>query len=107
MLKEIKNKIENENLKYKNTIIIGDNSSGKSEVLKELLRDKSTGYYFIDSVNRTFNYKKVSSTNELKEAYKNVLKYRLEGNIFNLVDSFNLYNTGTSVIEEIYLNFHE
>lgn len=39
MLMEIKNKIINENLKYNNSIIIGDNSSGKSELLKMYLNE--------------------------------------------------------------------
>lgn len=40
MLMEIKNKILNKELKHRNTIIVGDNSSGKSELLKQLLIDQ-------------------------------------------------------------------
>lgn len=107
MLKEIKYKIENEKLKYKNTIIIGDNSSGKSELLRNILLDKKEGYYFIDSVNRSFNYEKIENTQQVRDTYINVLEYRLEENIFNLKDSFDFNKTGMGFIEEVYLNFEE
>jgi len=107
MLKEIKNKILNKKLKHKNTIIVGDNSSGKSEILRQLLIEQESGYYFIDSVNRSFNYEKVSNSDELDETYKSVVKYRLNENNFNLVDTFDLYKTGTDVIEKVYFNYQE
>lgn len=105
MLMEIKNKILNKEFKHKNTIIVGDNSSGKSEILKQLLIDKEKGYYFIDSVNRSFNYEKINVSDDLDETYKFVVKYRLNENNFNLVDTFDLYKTGTDVIEKVYLNY--
>lgn len=107
MLKEIKDKIENEKLKYKNAIIIGDNSSGKSELLRNILMDKKEGYYFIDSVNRSFNYEKIGDIQKISNTYINVLKHRLEENIFNLNDSFDFNKTGIGFIEEVYLNFEE
>jgi len=107
MLIEIKDKILNKKLKYKNTIIVGDNSSGKSEILRQLLIDQESGYYFIDSVNRSFNYEKVSNSDDLDETYKSVVKYRLNENNFNLVDTFDLYRTGIDVIEKVYFNYDE
>lgn len=107
MLIEIKDKILNRELKYKNTIIVGDNSSGKSEILRQLLTNQEVGYYFIDSVNRSFNYEKVSNSDDLEETYKSVVKYRLNENNFNLVDTFDLYKTGTDVIEKVYFNYQE
>ena len=107
MLKEIKDKIENEKLKYKNAIIIGDYSSGKSELLRNILMDKKEGYYFIDSVNRSFNYEKIGDIQKISNTYINVLKHRLEENIFNLNDSFDFNKTGIGFIEEVYLNFEE
>jgi len=107
MLIEIKDKILNRELKYKNTIIVGDNSSGKSEILRQLLTNQQIGYYFIDSVNRSFNYEKVSNSDDLEETYKSVVKYRLNENNFNLVDTFDLYKTGTDVIEKVYFNYQE
>lgn len=107
MLMEIKNKILNKELKYRNAIIVGDNSSGKSEILKELLINQEEGYYFIDSVNRSFNYEKVNTSDDLGGTYKDVVKYRLSENNFNLADTFDLYKTGTDVIEKVYFNYHK
>ncbi|MCY6483797.1 hypothetical protein OW763_05470 [Clostridium aestuarii] len=107
MLMEIKNKILNKELKHRNTIIVGDNSSGKSEILKQLLVKQEKGYYFIDSVNRNFNYEKVSMADDLDQTYKSVVKYRLNENNFNLVDTFDLYKAGIGVIEKVYFNYHE
>ena len=107
MLMEIKDKILNKELKYKNTIIVGDNSSGKSEVLRQLLINQEKGYYFIDSVNRSFNYENVSNSDDLDETYKSVVKYRLSENNFNLVDSFDLYKTGIGAIENVYFNYYQ
>ncbi|MBD8046906.1 hypothetical protein [Clostridium faecium] len=107
MLTEIKNKILNKELKHRNTIIVGDNSSGKSEILRQILIKQQNGYYFIDSVNRSFNYEKVSKSEDLFETYKSVVKYRLSENNFNLVDTFDLHSTGLDVIEKIYFNYNE
>ena len=107
MLTKIKNKILNKELKHRNAIIVGDNSSGKSEILRQLLGDQKEGCYFIDSVNRSFNYEKVNTSDDLSGTYKSVVKYRLSENNFNLVDTFDLYKTGTEVIEKVYFNYHK
>lgn len=107
MLQEIKKKILNNELKYKNSIIIGDNTSGKSEILKQILLNQEKGYYFIDSINRSFDYTKVSSLKNIGGSYKNVLKFRLSDNKFNLEDSFGVYETGLGAIEQIYFNYEE
>ncbi|MCB2297304.1 AAA family ATPase [Clostridium tagluense] len=106
LLKEIRNKILNNELKHRNSIIVGDNSSGKSEIVKQLLVNNDIGYYLIDSVNRTFDYTKVSYLDNLeKESYKNVLKFRLNEEKFNLQDSFGVNKAGTGAIEQIYFNY--
>ena len=104
MLETIKEKIVNDNLKYHNTVIIGDNSSGKSEILKNILEsDYNEKYYFIDSINRVFDYLQVTSSIETKESsYLNVNKGRLLENNFNIKDSFSLYGEGMGGIESIY-----
>ncbi|NFF82635.1 hypothetical protein FC764_15690 [Clostridium botulinum] len=109
MLMEIQNKIINNQFKYKNTIIVGDNSSGKSEILKLLFKDNPNGYYFIDSVNRSFDYSKVSVLNDLeKGTYKSVVNTRINNEIkFNLEDSFDVYGDGLCSIEQIYFNYSE
>lgn len=107
MLTEIKNKIIKEKLKYNSSIIIGDNSSGKSELLKMYLNESNADCYFIDSVNRTFDYEKVTKRNIQNEEYKNILNYRMKENIFNLKDSFDIDKTGMGFIEDIYFNFED
>lgn len=107
MLMEIKDKIIKGNLKYSNSIIIGDNSSGKSELLKMYLNESNAECYFIDSVNRTFDYEKVTKRNIENEEYKNVINYRIKENIFNLKDSFDIDKTGMGSIEDIYFNFEK
>lgn len=107
MLMEIKDKIIKGNLKYSNSIIIGDNSSGKSELLKMYLNESNAECYFIDSVNRTFDYEKVTKRNIENEEYKNVINYRIKENIFNLKDSFDIDKTGMGLIEDIYFNFEK
>lgn len=107
MLNEISNKILYNKLKYKNTIIIGDNSSGKSDVLKSLFEDNKEGYYFIDSVNRSFDFTKVSSLKGLElGSYKKVVERRIDDEKnFNLEDSFDVFGNGTGAIEQVYFNY--
>lgn len=107
MLKEINDKIKNKEFKYENTLIIGDNSSGKSELLKEILKEEKENFYFIDSVNRIFNYEIVGKTDKIKNTYKSVVKSRLEENIFNLKDSFDIDKSGIGYIEQVYFNFED
>lgn len=48
--------LQKRELPYSDTILIGDNSSGKSELLKRLLMKSGfSQWYLIDSVNRYFN----------------------------------------------------
>lgn len=107
MLKEITNKIIKNQFKYKDTIIIGDNSSGKSEILKYLLEHQKEGYYFVDSVNRSFDFTKVSSLKGLElGSYKKVVERRVsDEKIFNLEDSFDLFGDGNGAIEQVYFNY--
>lgn len=109
MLEEICNKILNDKLKYKNSIIIGDNSSGKSELIKLIFSKQIDGYYFIDSVNRTFDFSRINSTKDLEiSAYKSVVNRRINDETkFNLVDSFDLSSVDNGAIEQIYLNYED
>ena len=53
-----------------NFILIGDNSSGKSEILRTIIeRKKGEAVYYIDSVNRTFDAGKVEL---FSEKYKEI-----------------------------------
>ena len=55
MINELVEMIRENWLPYESTIVIGDNSSGKSELLKRLLLEEGPeSWYLIDSVNRGF-----------------------------------------------------
>lgn len=103
-LNNISRKIINRDLKYADTIIIGDNSSGKSMLLRMLIEKvgDSDSIYFIDAVNRGFDVTKV--TNDIRESeYKRtIINTRIQEEYFNIKDSFNCYGTVTERIEEMY-----
>lgn len=95
-------------LPYDNTIIIGNNSSGKSELLKRLLQ--KTGFehwYLIDSVNRYFNigqiFKKPEKTADIQFSEK-ITEHRLKEDNYNLKDTF-YYGGVPSEIENFYFDF--
>ena len=104
MMSHIIDKISNEELPYIDSVVIGDNSSGKTLLLKlfieKLKNDRAV--YFIDAVNRGFDVKKVSKTNKKPVYKKTILETRLQETYFNLVDSFNCYGTLTERVEIIY-----
>ena len=102
ILAEIKSKIIENKLTHENSIIIGDNSSGKSEVLQSILKEDIQGYYFIDSVNRSFDYEKASRESNFENTYRDVVRCRIKENYFNLQDSFDIFRLGTTNIENIY-----
>ncbi|MGL5964831.1 MAG: hypothetical protein ACRCZ9_07080 [Fusobacteriaceae bacterium] len=82
--------------KRKDIVIIGDNSSGKSKLIKEYIKDgnkKNQNIYYIDSVNRAFNY---GNINEIYDydgiPLQDILEGRIGDNNYNLRDSFGLTN---------------
>lgn len=104
MMRQIIDKTFQEKLPYVDCIVIGDNSSGKTLLLKlfiEKARNDST-VYFIDVVNRGFDVKKISRTAQKPEYKKTILETRMQDEYFNLVDSFNCFGTLTERIEIIY-----
>lgn len=104
MMRHIIDKIIEGELPYRDSVIIGDNSSGKTLLLKRLA-DKvkeNSAVYFIDAVNRGFDVKKISRTDTKPEYKKTILETRLQEANFNLVDSFNCFGTLTERIEIIY-----
>lgn len=106
MLSVITNKIHNSEFNYKNSVIVGDNSSGKSEILKLLVRLSLDEYYFIDAVNRNFDSSKIPDKMDTKSSkYQDITKLRLEDNIFNLSDSFNVFGDSTGYIEVIFMEY--
>ena len=91
-------------LPYKNTIIVGENSSGKSLLMKKFVERNGLNkkIYFIDAVNRGFDITKISSLNKKPEYLLTILKTRMNDEFFNLKDSFNCYGTLTERSEIIY-----
>lgn len=70
-------------------IIVGDNSSEKSDILKSVIKNlPQSECYYIDSSNRVFEYKNTLDTGNNLPKTENVLKVRLEEENFNLKDSF-------------------
>ncbi|MBU3154996.1 AAA family ATPase [Clostridium estertheticum] len=75
----------------RNWIILGDNSSGKSELLRNIVSKMKLNAYYIDSVNRYFN---ISSTNLSKDGVDcsvsstEIVNTRVQNGFYNLTDSF-------------------
>lgn len=106
MLKRLGRILLGGELAYKDTIIIGDNSSGKSDILREIIQNSDGySYYFIDAVNRYFDVKQIMPKWEQKISFsKEINIHRLYEDNFNHKDSF--YYGGTpKAIEDFYLNY--
>ena len=103
-LNQVITKLVKEELKYEDTILIGDNSSGKSELLRRVIPElgKSHNVYFIDAVNRNFSVQAISRTEKVPIYTEYILNTRLQEEYFNIKDSFNCYGTNTERIEIIY-----
>lgn len=108
-LVSISEKFLNGGLKYGDSVIIGENSCGKSLLLRLLIQKagKTDSIYFLDAVNRGFDAGKV--VREMKKpAYKRtVIETRIQEDFFNLKDSFNCFGTMTERIEQIYYPYEE
>lgn len=101
--------IISEKLPHQDNVIIGENSSGKSLLLKEFIEKIGIGreIYFIDAVNRSFDVKKVINSHSRLENKATVLENRLKDMYFNLQDTFSCYGTQTECIEMIYYRYEE
>ncbi len=104
MMEQIIHKTFQGKLPYVDCVVIGDNSSGKTLLLKLFIEKvrNDIAVYFIDAVNRGFDVKKISQTTRKPEYKKTILDTRLKDEYFNLVDSFNCFGTFTERIEIIY-----
>ena len=108
MLKRLNDILLKDQLEYKDTIIIGDNSSGKSDVLKNLIQsDKEGKYYFIDDVNRYFDVSQITSNQVQNTVYSQAInETRINEKHFNQEDSF--YYCGTPwAVEGFYANYSD
>lgn len=83
----------------KNWIIIGDNSIGKSELLRKYVSEYEDGYY-IDSVNRVFDISKIAFEipMDVNITSKQIRDKRVTDEFYNLKDSF----AGYGNIERLY-----
>ena len=111
-MEQIDGMVENlleEKLPYSHSVIVGDNSSGKSLLLKNFITkvEKSSRVYFIDAVNRNFDVKKISKLEKKPEYKATILETRMRENYFNLMDSFNCFGTSTERVEMIYRLYEE
>ena len=111
-MEQIDGMVENlleEKLPYSHSVIVGDNSSGKSLLLKNFITkvEKSSRVYFIDAVNRNFDVKKISKLEKKPEYKATILETRMRENYFNLIDSFNCFGTSTERVEMIYRLYEE
>lgn len=88
-----------------NYILIGENISGKSELLYTIMNKcKQNPFYFIDSVNRSFHLNEISNyAKEKKEYdYREIIVMRMQDQTFNKNDSF-----GSAKIESIYWMYED
>lgn len=101
--------IRSKQLPYTDTVLIGDNSSGKSLLLKLFIESITEWYtvYFIDAVNRGFDVKKIPADPYSGNYKQELLKTRLRDDFFNLQDSFNCFGTWTERVEGIYWIYEE
>ena len=106
MLDRVCKSIAEDDLEYKDTIIIGDNSSGKSDVLRQLIHnDEEEKFYFIDAVNRYFDIEQITPDSIQTVNYsKEINKQRLEEDTFNHKDTF-YYGGIPRAIEDFYMNY--
>lgn len=75
----------------KNWIIIGDNSSGKSDLLRKLVSEINEPHYYIDTVNRYFDVKNIDVSTEavnFNVTSEEIIRERIKPTNYNLQDSF-------------------
>ncbi len=108
MMNELADIILENKLQYHDTIIIGNNSSGKSELLKTILfKTDFENWYLIDSVNRYFSAGQIfkMSGEASKAAFsKKIVENRLKEDNYNLRDTFYYMGVPTA-IENFYFEF--
>lgn len=106
MINRLSGILSEDSLPYEDSIIIGDNSSGKSDILKVLVQsDEVEKYYFIDAVNRYFNVNQIINRSEPEIIYsKEINIHRMDEDNFNRKDSF-YYRGVPRAIEDFFVNY--
>lgn len=103
-------KLEQQTLLHNHSIVIGDNASGKSELMRRFVKrknDKGERVYFIDSVNRYFDVGNIDNSPIKIEKEKNIVTTRIDIEYFNTKDSFKMYGTATECVEMFYSTYAE
>lgn len=99
-------KKNNNFFQHKDIIIVGENNSGKSYVIKNILQELvEHDVYFIDSNNRNIpiERKDIDSTFDKLEI-REILKIRLKSNNFNKEDVFSEKGNNFVVLNELIIN---
>lgn len=107
-LKKAVELLDNNKLQYRNTIIIGDNATGKSEVIKCFVSDKLKAnefVYFLDAVNRCFKVSLLSDSLKNIVFSNRITETRIDDENFNLKDTWSYYGTATECIEMVYYSY--
>lgn len=107
MLHETVALLKGNQLPYPDSILIGENASGKSEAIKRFMQEADRVIYFIDAMNRSFDIHAVKALGEPLRYKSSILTKRLEDDHFNLKDSWAYYGTATECVELIYPHFEE
>lgn len=108
MINNVSNIISGRVGNKQNFILVGENSSGKTDILWTVINNKiGQAVYFIDSVNRSYDTEKVELESK---AYKNVnlkpdcvILERIAPNNFNLQDTFK----AMSCIEQLFCRYEQ
>ncbi|HJC25666.1 MAG TPA: ATP-binding protein [Candidatus Eisenbergiella merdavium] len=108
-LTDISEKILSRGLKHGDSVIIGENSCGKSLLLRLLIENagKTDAVYFLDAVNRGFDVGKVVKERKKPEYKRTIVDTRIQEDFFNLKDSFNCFGTMTERVEQIYFLYEK
>ena len=106
---KVVDKIKKKTLSHVDTVVIGDNSSGKSLLLKCFIESipEWANVYFIDAVNRGFDVKEVPKVPDSGSYGKKLMEMRLEAEYFNLQDSFSFMGTSVESVERVYPSYEE
>lgn len=95
--------IENTSYKYQNTVIVGNNSAGKSDLLNRILEKKADDIYFIDAINRKVNTG-IITDNTKNIHWREVIEERKNKANFNQRDTF---GNGSITIESVLYKYQE
>lgn len=103
-IKEIAERLAITNsFQYSNTIVVGNNAIGKSDLLRNVLESQSNGIYFIDSVNRKIDIRDITGVPVEGTHYSSVVEKRKEKENFNHRDTFG----DATKIESILIKYQE